>query len=383
MKKKRIIIAVAVLFLATLAYSQFKAKWIEGEFESVLKFAKQVLFKELAAAPSATTSYGTLYVKSSDGLPYFKTSAGVEHGLAVAVSIGDYIDLPEISEPGTPDSTELRLWVEDFHGYSLYSYKDDAGMVRRIGDNVYIGVNNTVSTIPANTAVYAAGNDLDPLPAAVELAPAKADSATTMPCIGVTIESIAAGAYGRYMVTGLIEDVNTSAFSVGDTLWVSATSAGGFTATKPVYPNIPQEMGTILVDHASLGAAIIVARGVGTGIIIGTDAQAWDAGLDSLAALTYASDSFIKVTATDTYAIRTLSETAADLEASIEAAIDTLANLTSVQGHTLTLAGNLVTQNNNVTINAVTAARTLTLNESLTIGDGNDGTITFSGARIR
>jgi len=108
--------------------------------------------------------------------------------------------------------------------------------------------------------------------------------------------------------------------------------------------------------------------------------QASDAGLTSLAGLTYASDSFIKVTAEDTYAIRTLTETASDLEASIESAIDTLANLISVQGHTFTLAGNFVTQNNNVTINAVTAARTVTLNESLTIGDGNDGTLTYSGA---
>ena len=70
----------------------------------------------------------------------------------------------------------------------------------------------------------------------------------------------------------------------------------------------------------------------------------------------------------------------ATTETTIEAAIDTLANLTSVQGQTVTLGGNLVTQNNNVTINAVGAARTLTLTESLTIGDGNDGTITFSGA---
>jgi hypothetical protein len=49
-------------------------------------------------------------------------------------------------------------------------------------------------------------------------------------------------------------------------------------------------------------------------------------------------------------------------------------------GGTLTTAGNFTTQNNDVTINAVGAGRTLTLNESLTVGDGNDGTITFSGA---
>ena len=46
---------------------------------------------------------------------------------------------------------------------------------------------------------------------------------------------------------------------------------------------------------------------------IGTDVQAYDAGLLSLAGLTYASDSFIKVTATDVYAIRTLSEVRTDL----------------------------------------------------------------------
>ena len=70
----------------------------------------------------------------------------------------------------------------------------------------------------------------------------------------------------------------------------------------------------------------------------------------------------------------------ATTEATIEAAIDTLANLTSVQGNTLTLAGNFITQNNNLTINAVDAARTLTLTENFTIGGGHAGTLTFSAA---
>ena len=82
----------------------------------------------------------------------------------------------------------------------------------------------------------------------------------------------------------------------------------------------------------------------------------------------------------DTTSLNLIDAIDATTEATIEAAIDTLANLTSVQGNTLTLGGNFVTQNNNVTINASGAARTLTLTESLTIGDGNDGTITFSGA---
>jgi len=48
-------------------------------------------------------------------------------------------------------------------------------------------------------------------------------------------------------------------------------------------------------------------------LIIGTDVQAHDNGLDSLAALGYVTDSFIKITAEDTYAIRTIAETKTDL----------------------------------------------------------------------
>jgi hypothetical protein len=51
-----------------------------------------------------------------------------------------------------------------------------------------------------------------------------------------------------------------------------------------------------------------------------------------------------------------------------------------IGGNIVTLGGALTTQNNNVTINAAGAARTLTLNESLTVGDGNDGTVTFSAS---
>ena len=94
----------------------------------------------------------------------------------------------------------------------------------------------------------------------------------------------------------------------------------------------------------------------------------------TLASVNYISDS------SGTGTLKNIDALDATTESTIEAAIDTLANLTSVQGNTLTLGGNFVTQNNNVTINAAGGARTLTLTESLTIGDGNDGTITFSGS---
>lgn len=64
-------------------------------------------------------------------------------------------------------------------------------------------------------------------------------------------------------------------------------------------------------------------------------AQAGDAGLTSLAGLTYVSDSMIKITATDTYAVRTMSEVRTDLGLVIgtnvqawDADLDTYAGIT-------------------------------------------------------
>lgn len=64
------------------------------------------------------------------------------------------------------------------------------------------------------------------------------------------------------------------------------------------------------------GTASITASGARTalGLAYGVNVQAYDAGLLSLAGLTYASPSFIKVTAEDTYAIRTIAQTRNDLQ---------------------------------------------------------------------
>jgi hypothetical protein len=60
------------------------------------------------------------------------------------------------------------------------------------------------------------------------------------------------------------------------------------------------------------------------GLAIGTDVQAYDAELASLAALSYSAASFVKMTGAATFALRTIGETADDLEATIDH--DNLAN---------------------------------------------------------
>lgn len=171
-----------------------------------------------------------------------------------------HIELTETTVPASPANTAVRVYAEDFHGFSLLSYVDSTGMVRRLArDATLVGRNTTGSTIAAGSPVYARTSPTGSVPS---LGLAKADSMTTMPSIGVTIESIANNAFGRYMPVGALENVDTSAFAEGDLLYVSATTAGTLTATPPLYPNLRQDVGTVLVSGVGNGSIQLIARSV-------------------------------------------------------------------------------------------------------------------------
>jgi hypothetical protein len=170
-----------------------------------------------------------------------------------------YLDLPEITEPDTPKTNKLRLYNEAIKGFSFFKFIDDTGMKRAIVRDSVIPVKNTTgSTIAANRIVYDAGSEEDvPL-----IALAKADSLTTLPAIGVTVERIVNDDYGRVMQVGLLENINTNSLTEGDPLYVSATTAGVPTTTLPITPNYVQEIGTCLVKSATVGQIQIIARSV-------------------------------------------------------------------------------------------------------------------------
>jgi hypothetical protein len=173
--------------------------------------------------------------------------------------LSSYLDFPEIAVPAAPAADHLRLFARDYKGFSFPNIIDaGAGGMNRalLRDSVFVAYNDSGSLIAASRIVYASGTFGD----VPTIAKAKADAAATMPAIGVTIESVANGAYGRIMQVGLLENLNTSAYAVSDVLYVSAATAGVPTATPPTYPNIRQEIGTILVDDAAVGAIQIVAR---------------------------------------------------------------------------------------------------------------------------
>jgi len=90
-------------------------------------------------------------------------------------------------------------------------------------------------------------------------------------------------------------------------------------------------------DTTATGANLNTLVGGGDVGALHTHAAAYqplDAGLTSLAGLTYVSDSFIKVTAEDTYAIRTIAQTKTDLSLNL---VENTAH--STDAHTMTIDG--------------------------------------------
>ena len=86
---------------------------------------------------------------------------------------------------------------------------------------------------------------------------ADADSeALSAPTLGITAEAIANGAEGFVCPFGLVRGIDTSAFTAGNPIYLSST-AGDFTATKPVAPQHIVALGWVVKVNASSGEVFV------------------------------------------------------------------------------------------------------------------------------
>ena len=132
------------------------------------------------------------------------------------------------------------------------------GVTQQIGQETYAYVRNqTGATIPNGTAVRFAGAEQNGT-ARLLVAPFQANNVyPSLYGLGITTEDIADSADGRVTVWGKVRDVNTSAFNVGDILYVSPTVAGGLTNVKPTAPNNVVPMAAVLRVDSSVGEIFV------------------------------------------------------------------------------------------------------------------------------
>ena len=115
--------------------------------------------------------------------------------------------------------------------------------------------NNTGSTITAGTVVMATGTIGGS--GRITIAPFVADGNTDVKyMLGVTAEDISNDADGKVLSFGKIKNIDTSAYSEGDVLYVSTTTAGQFTNVEPVSPAISIPI-AIVINNASNGTLFV------------------------------------------------------------------------------------------------------------------------------
>ena len=159
-----------------------------------------------------------------------------------------------------PAYAEGRVFY-DTDAKTLCYYNDNTQMTVNIGQENIVRVRNqTGANLTNGTVVYingATGNT-------PTVAKAIATSFATADIIGVLTTNIADNGFGYATTTGLVNGIDTSAFTEGDAVFLSATTAGTFTATEPSRPNYSIQVGVILRANPSVGTLLVAIQVVST-----------------------------------------------------------------------------------------------------------------------
>lgn len=130
------------------------------------------------------------------------------------------------------------------------------GVTQQIGQETYARVGNqTGVTIPNGTVVGFAGATSN----ALLVAPYLADgSSPSLYILGVMTHDLPDSGEKGYCTTwGFVRDLDTSAFSAGDILYASPTTAGAFTNVKPTAPNNVIPMAACVISDATNGVIFV------------------------------------------------------------------------------------------------------------------------------
>lgn len=133
------------------------------------------------------------------------------------------------------------------------------GATLHLGQEILYHVrNNSGSTIPKGTAVYATGTI--GASGRITVSPMIANgSILAKYFLGIATEDIVNDDDGKVTQFGKVRGIDTSGFSQGAVLWVSPTTAGALTATEPTAPNIKLPVAFVINSHASTGTLFVRA----------------------------------------------------------------------------------------------------------------------------
>jgi len=262
----------------------------------------------LSVSGSPITTSGTLAISYSGiALPVANGGTGVTTSTgtgSVVLSTSPSLTTPTQASYETwtpiaaPSYAEGELWY-DSTAHALAYYNDSSTATVHIGQDLQFKViNNTGSTIANGAPVYITGTSSGQTYPNIALA--KADVAGTANVAGLTNGSISNGAIGYVTAQGVIDNVNTGTFTVGQVLYLSPYSAGQLQNTVPP-TGLTVQVGIVSYVNVSTGKIYVkqttplaVSASILTGQVAiangGTGASTKAAGFNALSPMSAAGD---------------------------------------------------------------------------------------------
>jgi len=160
-----------------------------------------------------------------------------------------------------PTYQEGKFFYNDvYKTFSFFTDRPNSSL--EIGQEMWLrSLNNTGVDMSDGDVVYISGASGN----SPEISLAIADKKSTSSVIGVLTENIVSGAIGIVTRGGLVHNINTSLCEAGDIVYLSPTTAGTFTKTKPtglnsivrvgVITHVGVSDGVLLVDPVDYGRA--------------------------------------------------------------------------------------------------------------------------------
>jgi hypothetical protein len=163
-----------------------------------------------------------------------------------------YIDL---ASPTSTPSWQAGRMFWDYDNQTIGMFSDQPDTILQVGQEFWARVKNEgVATLTNGQVVYLTPPTTGKDPVAVL---ADASVATQCSVLGVITHDLGPDETGFCTVLGLVRGLDTSAYTAGDKVYLSASSAGDFTATAPDAPNSVVCVGYIVKAHATAGVLYV------------------------------------------------------------------------------------------------------------------------------
>jgi hypothetical protein len=196
-----------------------------------------------AGTTSISGTYPNFTITSNDQYVGTVTSVGITESAAALTITGSPVTTSGNINIGFAGNSGQYVAGDG----SLVNFPTVVTQAQNLVTEVY---NNSGATITKGTVVYINGGQGN-LPTITK---AQANTeATSNQTIGLVRADITNNNNGFVTVAGTLIDLNTNAFSTGQTLYLSPSVAGGFTATKPTSPDHIVYIGIVVRAHPTQG----------------------------------------------------------------------------------------------------------------------------------